>query len=289
MKKMPYGFIKHIEDKGYSSETVKSYEKVVNQFFKFIEKSYPLNKEPFQISPTDIRNYLEEQLERDKSISTVNKELAIIKTFFNYLWEINKVPIDPAVKIKRYKVEKELKVVITYDEILSILEKVLSNQDYSKLRKAVFLLSVKGLKTADFRFKKEEVLDGVEENSIIIQLRSRSISLRGKEAACFREHYRETIMHSESEYVFTTTSHGEQCEGPIQVMSILNHLRAITLDSLGENSPGLTLISIRRAMALNLYLKKYSLQVIAKELGIEENTASNYLKHIIQGNIGSES
>ncbi|MBT2695849.1 hypothetical protein J7E79_00090 [Bacillus sp. ISL-40] len=45
---------------------------------------------------------MEEQLERDKSISTVNKELAIIKTFFHYLWEINKVPVDPAVKIKRF-------------------------------------------------------------------------------------------------------------------------------------------------------------------------------------------
>jgi site-specific recombinase XerD len=289
MKKMPYGFIKHIEDKGYSSETVKSYEKVVNQFLKFIEKSYPLNKEPFQISPTDIRNYLEEQLERDKSISTVNKELAIIKTFFNYLWEINKVPIDPAVKIKRFKVKKVPQVVITYDEILSILEKALKNQVYSKLRKAVFLLAVKGLKTADFRFKKENISDSVEDNSITIQLKSRTISLRGKEAACFREYYNEMIMYSESEYVFITTPHGEQCEGPIQVMSILNHLRAITLDYLGENSPGLTLISIRRAMALNLYLKKYSIQVIAKELGIEENTASNYLKHIIQGNISSES
>ncbi|MDQ0201974.1 tyrosine-type recombinase/integrase [Neobacillus ginsengisoli] len=286
---MPYRFIRHIENKGYSSETLKSYEKVINQFFKFIAKSYPLNKEPFQISPTDIKNYLEEQLELDKSISTVNKELAIIKTFFNYLWEINKVPIDPAVKIKRFKVKKELKVVITYDVILSILEKVLSNQDYSKLRKTVFLLAVKGLKTADFRFKKEDVLDSIEDNSMIIQLKSRSISLRGKEAACFCDYYSETIMYSESEYVFTATSHGEQCEVPIHVMSILNHLRAITSDYLGEGSPGLTLISIRRAMALNLYLKKYSIQVIAKELGIEENTASNYLKHIIQGNIGSES
>ncbi|MGF6949983.1 site-specific recombinase XerD [Neobacillus sp. B4I6] len=62
---MPYGFIRHIEDKGYSSETVKSYEKMVNQFFKYIMSSYPFSKEPFQISPTDIKNYLDEQLERD--------------------------------------------------------------------------------------------------------------------------------------------------------------------------------------------------------------------------------
>ncbi|MBT2724427.1 site-specific integrase [Bacillus sp. ISL-46] len=285
---MPYGFIRHIEDKGYSLETVKSYDKVVNQFFKFINKSYPFNKEPFQISPTDIKNYLEEQLERDKSISTVNKELAIIKTFFHFLWEFNKVPIDPAVKMKRLKIEKELKVIVTYDEILSILENVLLNQGYSKLRKAVFLLAVKGLKTADFRFKKEDIIDDLDNNNIVIQLKNRSISLRGTEATCFREYYVET-RYNESDFVFTTTPHGERSGGPIQVMSILNHLRAISSDYLGENDPALTLISIRRAMALHLYLKKYSLQDIAKELGIEENSASNYLKYILIGNITPKS
>ncbi|MDQ1005208.1 site-specific recombinase XerD [Neobacillus niacini] len=283
-ERMPYGFIRHIENKGYSLETVKSYEKVINHFFKYIKKSYPLNKEPFQISPTDIRNYMEEQLEQDKSISTVNKELAIIKTFFHYLWEINKVPFDPAVKIKRLKLEKELTIIITYEEILSILEKVLSNHEYSKLRKAVFLLAVKGLKTADFRFKKEDVLDEFEDNYLIIQLKNRSITLRDIEATCFREYYDEA-MFSENDYVFTTTPHGEHSGGPIQVMSILNHLRAISSEYLGENHQPLTLILIRRSIALYMYLKQYPLQIIAKELGIEENSASNYLKYITQSTL----
>jgi site-specific recombinase XerC len=278
---MPYGFIKHIEDKGYSSETVKSYKKVINQFFRYLMNSFPSNKEPYQISPTDIKNYLEEQLERDKSISTINKELAILKTLFHYLWEINKVPVDPAVKIKRFKVEKNLKVEVTYDEILTILEKVLSKKEYSKLRKVIFLLAVKGLKTADFRFTKDDVLDCIEDNKIVIKLKDRSITLHDIEATYFREFYKET-MYSESEYVFTTKPHGEQYGVPIQVMSILNHLRAISQDYLRGNFQAFTLISIRRAIALNLYLKKFPLQMIAKELGIEENSASNYLKYITQ-------
>ena len=47
---MPYGFINNIEKKGYSVETIISYERVVNQFFIFIRRIYPSNKEPFQIS-----------------------------------------------------------------------------------------------------------------------------------------------------------------------------------------------------------------------------------------------
>lgn len=66
---MPYGFIKHIENKGYSEETVNSYEKVINQFFAFIKDKYPENKEPFQITSSDIIKYLEYQRDIREKVS----------------------------------------------------------------------------------------------------------------------------------------------------------------------------------------------------------------------------
>lgn len=279
-KRMPYGFIKHIKDEGYSSETIESYEKVVHQFFKYLIRAYPENKEPYQISSSDIKNYLKEQKDRKKGISTINKELAILKTFFNYLWEIGKVPVDPAVKIKRLKVKREQNLDITYDEVLSILEKVLANKRYSKLRKAVFILAVKGFKTADFRFTKDNVKAYAEDHKVIINLKNHSIILEGVEAINFLEYYYEVLTNG-SVYVFMTKPHGNKNGGPIQVMSILNHLRAISREYLKEGSKPLSLIAIRRAFAFDLYSKKYSIQMIAKELGIEENSASNYLKSII--------
>lgn len=285
---MPYGFIGHLENKGYSEETVKSYEKVITQFFSFIQSTYPDNKEPFQISAKDIKTYLEKQREKDKSVSTVNKELAILKTLFNYLWEINKVQVDPAVKIKRYKVNNLPKVDITFEEVEEVLKKVLKNDNYSKLRKAIFLLATKGLKTADFRFKKEDVIDSDKEELLTINLRNRSIVLEGIEASYFQEYFYET-MFNESEYVFTTKPHGEEQGGPIQVMSILNHLRAISNDYLGDNNEPLTLVSIRRSIAYNLYMQKMSIQSIAKTLGIEEYSASNYIRHLIVENSISKS
>jgi site-specific recombinase XerD len=281
---MPYGFIKYIENKGYSTETVKSYEKVIDQFFHFIRSTYPNNKEPFQISPSDIRNYLEEQLEREKSVSTINKELAIIKTMFHYFWEIDKVPVDPAVKIKRYKIQEKLTVEILYEQIIEVLNIVLDNNQYSPLRKAIFLLAVKGLKTADFRFLKIDVKDLISEGKMEIQLKNRSIILEGKEATVFRDYFHEA-MPSNSEYLFVTKPHGEEHLAPIQVMSILQHLRAISQDYLPDNVKPLTLITIRRALAYNLYTKKYPIQSIAKEMGIEENTASSYLKNIVEGTL----
>jgi site-specific recombinase XerD len=276
-KSMPYGFINHIENKGYSYETIRSYQKVVQQFFAYLTGVYKRHVEPYEINPSDIRNYLEEQKEKEKSISTINKELAILKTLFHYLWEVNKAPLDPTVKLKRFKVEKAPRVEITYEVILSLLEKVLKNDSYSPMRKAIFLLACKGLKTTDFRFKRDDVEDFLDQDLVTIQLKNRKIELKNEEATCFMEYFFETALN-DSDYVFTSKSQGEV--GPIQVMTILNQLKVITNDYLPEGTPSLTLVLIRRAIAYHLYTNKMSIQQLSKELGIEEVWASNYLKKI---------
>lgn len=287
VRRMPYGFIQAIEQKGYSDETIKSYEKVVGQFFYFIRKIYPENKEPFQISPADIKLYLKEQHVKQKSISTINKELAIIKTLFHYLWENDKIPIDPTVKIKRMKITNQLNLEITYEKVLEILNKTLKNPEYSSLRKAIFLLAVKGLKTADFRFKKNNVKMFASNNQVKIALTNRSIELVGDEATVFKNYFQESLAN-DSEYLFITKHRYEQRSGPIQVMSILTHLRAISKDYLPEHAPQLTLITIRKALVYDLYRKRTPIQMIATILGIEENSASNYIKSITDGTLLQE-
>lgn len=279
---MPYGFIKYIENKGYSHETVRSYEKILSQFFSYLKKTYFKDLEPYQINPSDIKNYLEEQKDKEKTISTINKELAILKSFFHYLWEIDKVPIDPTVKIKRQKSDNTPALSITYKQIEELIPKVLSDQTYSPLRKAIFILATKGLKTADYRFKKEHVVDSPKKDIVEIKLKNRNVVLKGQEAACFLEYFYETLL-IDTEYVFTTKPHGEENRVPIQVMSILNHLRHIASDYLPSSAQPLTLLSIRRAIALEYYKRNVSIQQIALNLGIEESSASNYLKHLIEG------
>ncbi|KZE68025.1 integrase [Fictibacillus phosphorivorans] len=281
---MPYGFIKHIEEKGYSSETIRSYERVVTQFFAYIKSFYPDNKEPFQISSSDIKGYLKHQSENEKSVSTINKELAIIKTMFHYFWERDKVPVDPAVKIKRWKVKDKPSIEVPYETIELLLEKVLDNPGYSELRKAVFILASKGLKTSDFRFKKGDVTDNIYENTAIIQLNNRILTLEGSGAATFLGYYN-SIALTETDYVFTTKPHGSETLGPVEVMSILNHLRAISEDYKDLVKQPLTLVSMRRAYAFNLYEKKVPIQEIAQELGIEESSASSYLKLLLEGKL----
>ncbi|MEW8988170.1 MAG: integrase, partial [Bacillus sp. (in: firmicutes)] len=70
--------------------------------------------------------------------------------------------------------------------------------------------------------------------------------------------------------------------GPVEVMSILTHLRVISKEYLPKDAPALTLISIRKALAYELYTNRTSIQAIANLLGIEENSVSNYIKNIME-------
>lgn len=279
VKEVPYGFIKHIESKGYSKETVLSYRKVLNLFIIHLNSIYPEGKEPYEINPSDIKNYLSNQLQDGKMISTLNKELGILKTWFNYLWERDIVKVDPAVKIKRLKTTDSLKIDITYEDIQLLLPKVLSNPSYQPIRKVIFLLATKGLKTSDFRFTKDDILISEKNNEIEIPLSNRKLILKDQEADHFLEYYNSTLFNG-SDFVFITN---KSKEGPvaIEVMSILTHLRAISNDYLPNFDIQLTLVNMRRALIYYLYTKKkLSIQQIAAELGIEEQSAANYLNKL---------
>ncbi|MEY8742054.1 tyrosine-type recombinase/integrase [Bacillales bacterium AN1005] len=284
---MPYGFIKNLENKGYSRETLISYEKVIGQFFSYLTILYPENKDPFQISSKDIKNYMVAQEEKEKSPSTINKELTIIKSFFNYLWEIDNVPVDPAVKIKSLKIKKRVEVKTFYEELTNKLEPILSHKEYPMVRKTIFLLALKGLKYSDFLFKKEDVLISQLDDQVEITLKHKTILLKENEASIFIEFYNQSLFKS-SDFVFTSKIYtkredddNQEKYGPIQLMTILNHLKVISSDfNFGEN---LNLTIFRKSLAHYMYTKeKESLQTIARRLGVEENTASSYLKFITE-------
>lgn len=276
LDEVPYGFIKHIEAQGYSKETILSYKKVLNLFIIHLNSTYAGGKEPFEINPSDIKNYLFNQLKEGKKVSTLNKELGILKTWFNYLWEKDIVKIDPTVKIKRLKTDDALKIDITYEDIQQILPKVLSNPYYQPIRKAIFLLATKGLKTSDFRFTKDEIIISENNNEIEIILSNRKLILKDQEVNHFLDYYHSSIFNN-SDFVFITNK-SKEGPVPIEVMSILTHLRAISNDYLPNFNIHLTLINMRRALISHLYNKeKLSIQQIAAELGIEEQSAANYI------------
>ncbi len=270
------GFISFLEEKNYSETTIASYELVLNQFFSFLRQLYKKKIELYEIKSKDIRDYLSTQGDNQKAISTINKELAILKSYFDYLWERNKVPIDPAAKIKRLKVQKHLDISLFYEDLLKVKELVIANTNYTAKRKALFILAMEGLKASEFKFKKDDV--SIIDDRIKINLSNRVITLDNIDASIFLEFYYNNLLN-QSEYLFTYTDSVNNRIIPITFMGIHYHLKNIQKDY--DINQDLQLTTIRKALCYYLYInKKLAVQRIALIMGIEEQTVSIYLSKL---------
>ncbi|MDC3424291.1 site-specific integrase [Aquibacillus sp. 3ASR75-11] len=270
---MPFGYTKHLEDQGKSQGTVAGYLKTIDMFFVYLDSVYGKQKEIYEISPKDIKGFLEAKLASGNEVKTVNKHLTILKGFFDYLWKIGKAPIDPAVKIPRYKVGEEKPSILMYEDLLDILPQVIHNPDYNSLRKTIFILAIKGLRSSEFQIPKENVID--KNNIIEIMLKKHVVRLEGIEAEEFLSYYFEAQLNG-SNYLFITRKHDDSIV-PVENMSIYMHLNVISNDY--DFPTKLTLNSIRHAYAYYLYTKeRMTIEQIGNKLGIESESAANLVK-----------
>ncbi|MDO6657401.1 site-specific integrase [Anaerobacillus sp. 1_MG-2023] len=270
---MPYGYTSYMEREGYSTETITSYVKTVRAFFSYIDMKYEKSKEVFEITPKDIKTFIDSCLSDGHSKMTCNKYLSILKSFFDYLWQKDKIAADPTVKIKRYVLEDTKKTEITYQQLLDILPDILSNPTYSSLRKAIYVLTLKGLRHSEFQFIKENVIDMGD--SVTIKLKKHEINLTHDAAETFMSYYFESQFNG-TPYVFITKKHDSSLV-PIEVMSLYTHINAISKDY--GLPTKLNLNMIRHAYAYYLYkVQRHTIENISTILGIKPASAAQLVK-----------
>ena len=93
------------EEKGFSVHTVKSYENDINKFLAFLfEEKIKLKK----VSKVQIRDFLATQYDKGLSKKTIARRLASIKSFFNFLYNIEYITKNPTLFLSTPKVSKKL-------------------------------------------------------------------------------------------------------------------------------------------------------------------------------------
>lgn len=276
---MPFGYSKYLEDKSKSHETINSYVKEINYFFSFLDFKYSKQKELFEITSRDIKDYLEDKRKKGSKTVTINKHITILKSFFDYLWTINKVPIDPCEKIKRIKEIDIINQKLNYKLLLETLPQVLERQDYSALKKVIYILSLYGIRASEFQIEKENVVIDPINTYVKIKTKKRNIKLTNQYAEYFMEYFYNESMFNLSKYVFITNKHNDTVV-PVEAMTIYSNLRIIAEDF---SLPGLKLNDIRHAYAYYLYCdKKLTIEQVAEELGIEEQSAALLIEASLQ-------
>ena len=107
------------QEKKLSDNTLQSYRRDILQYEEYVGK----NKINYaKVNQEDVKTYLEHLKEIGKKPSTVSRNLASIRSFYQFLIRIKKVKHDPTENIQSPKIEKRVPNVLTSQEVELLLE-----------------------------------------------------------------------------------------------------------------------------------------------------------------------
>ncbi len=120
MDKQIESFLEFIEnDKKLSDNTLQSYRRDVLQYEKYVEAN-DINYT--KVKSNDIKDYLQYLHDMNKKSSTISRNLASIRLFYQFLLRNNKVKADPTEGIQSPKIEKRVPSILTSQEVSLLLE-----------------------------------------------------------------------------------------------------------------------------------------------------------------------
>lgn len=120
MEKQIKLFLEFIQnDKKLSNNTLQSYKRDIVQYENYIEKS-KINY--LKVKKEDINKYLKYLEGIGKKTSTISRNLASIRSFYQYLLRSRKVKEDPTDGIQSPKIEKKAPSVLTSQEVELLLD-----------------------------------------------------------------------------------------------------------------------------------------------------------------------
>ncbi|MCR5704844.1 MAG: site-specific tyrosine recombinase XerD [Eubacterium sp.] len=132
MQKLIEEFILKIHnEKNTSSNTEISYQRDLNKFYQFVQ-----TKEIMDLSEIDqelLLQYIEELKRMGRAPSTISRNIASLKAYFNFLCESGKCSSNPALGIKAPKIEKKVPDILSLKEIDALLKQP-SNKTPKELR-----------------------------------------------------------------------------------------------------------------------------------------------------------
>jgi integrase/recombinase XerD len=110
-------FLDYIKiERGYSENTVKSYRRDLERFSSFSKA-----RNPKDVDREQIKSFLEHIYDRGYSVSTGERKLACLKSFFHYLAREGKLNTDPTADIKLPKKAKRLPKALSISETIKLL------------------------------------------------------------------------------------------------------------------------------------------------------------------------
>ena len=120
MEKQIKLFLEFLEnDKKLSENTLQSYRRDIIQFEEYLDSerlSYS------KMNQQEIKKYIEYLKKIGKKTSTISRNLASIRSFYQFLLRTKKVKVDPTDGMQSPKIEKKAPSILSTDEVELLLE-----------------------------------------------------------------------------------------------------------------------------------------------------------------------
>lgn len=135
-------------ERGLAQNTLESYGRDLRQFNTFLQNS---QLDFIRNSNRDtILSYLNSLQVKGRAVSTISRNLAAIKSFYQYLVREHHIEKDPAVNLESPKLEKKLPKILTITEVEELLKQPNSFQPTGLRDKAMLeLLYATGIRVSE--------------------------------------------------------------------------------------------------------------------------------------------
>lgn len=107
------------KDKKLSDNTLESYNRDIKLYCNYLDAH---NIDAVKTSEGDLNAYLTSLKENGKAVSTVSRNLASLRSFYQYLYKTKVISEDPTVNLESPKIERKLPKVLTSEQVELLLE-----------------------------------------------------------------------------------------------------------------------------------------------------------------------
>lgn len=132
-------FLQHIKyEKRLSHHTVTAYEGDLKQFSAFLLFQYEF-KEPEKADFQMVRSWIVALVDEKIENRSINRKIATLRTFYNFLLRHKVITTDPMLKIKALKTDKTLPKYVEEKPMENLLDDIEFSDDFSGLRDKLVL------------------------------------------------------------------------------------------------------------------------------------------------------
>ena len=119
-----YAFLTHLDlERGYSRETLRSYQSDLRQFVTFVRRSHEEDRPGLgDIDATTIRQFLVWLGEKQKKTTSQARKLACLKSFFTFVTQRTWITANPAAHIRAPRLGQHLPRVLSKDDADRLME-----------------------------------------------------------------------------------------------------------------------------------------------------------------------